>query len=114
MGQLEHFWMESKAFKLSPKEWRSSTKVVEKNKRVWRIIVMGRVGIRWLVAMLEANRAFMAKQCSNVHGRYLTVTKYGGGGWQSDVIIPDGYEGLGREKFCCQVRQSRCSIFLHS
>lgn len=53
----------------------------------------------------------MGQRRSNVHGRYLTVTEYDGGGWRSDVVIPKGYEGLGWEKFAVELRRAAAMFF---
>ena len=122
MGQLVHFWVESKALELLLESWRWSLKIVERSRRVWRFVVMGRSGLEWLTTTMEAvlqagknldftkhlregSRTFMAQRCSNKHGRFLTVTGYGGGGRRSVVAIPEGYEGLGWEKFAAELRR---------
>lgn len=84
-----HFWVELKAFDFSPKTWRSSITIVENSIRVCRSVVIGRSGIRWLMATVERklefmqhlsnrNKAFLSQRCSNIHGRYVTILEYGG------------------------------------
>lgn len=53
----------------------------------------------------------MAQRCPNEHGRFLTVTKYGGRGRQSVVVIPEGYEGLGWEKFAAELCKAADMLF---
>jgi hypothetical protein len=41
------------------------------------------------------SRAFIAKRCTNRHGRYLALVKYKGGGRRGCIIILEGCEGKG-------------------
>ncbi|KAF5444935.1 hypothetical protein F2P56_034026 [Juglans regia] len=60
----------------------------------------------------------LVQRKQNIHGsmmlqqgRFLMVTEYGGGGRRSVVVIPEGYEGLGWEKFAMELRRAADMLF---
>lgn len=50
--------------------------------------------------------AIFAQHCSNKHGRYLVVEKYGGGRGMSFIIVPESREGKGWSSFASVLRSA--------
>ena len=120
MGYLGFFYEEAKSFELCSDE-REGVRLVEWSKRVFRSITLAWPTILWLVTSWDSllkgeesreswrsfrfgNMVYVLQRRRNQYGIFMELSKYGGGGRSSFVIIPEGCDGKGWKECYAQLQ----------